>query len=385
MAVKYRLGLDVGTASVGAAAVSLDKDGQPDALIWHHVRIFSEPLENAQGTLVSKKAGRRKARMQRRQIDRRASRLRRIANLSSLLGLKREEIAPDDGSSLPYLRAQAATERVELDDLLRIFLRLSKRRGYKGEFKAKKKGPVAEGSNELEREIAFLSEQATSNALPEKERFLGEIIKKHIANGRQVTLGQYLLHRMANGLPTKLKIKEVSDDPKSKKTKDENAPKNLYALRNMVEHEFNTIWDTQAGHHDILKGTHDGKPIREYFHEALFYQRPLKSAADLVAQCGLEPTLPRAPRAQMAFQRFRIEKTLADLRWGAGKRAEPIMPDQKRVIRDLLDHSDKVKFEDIYEALKNAGCAKPQGKGLNLDRASREELLGNSTLNSQES
>ena len=74
MVTKYRLGLDVGTASVGAAAVSLDKDGQPDGLIWHHVRIFSEPLENAQGTLVSKKAGRRKARMQRRQIDRRTSR-----------------------------------------------------------------------------------------------------------------------------------------------------------------------------------------------------------------------------------------------------------------------------------------------------------------------
>ena len=39
-----------------------------------------------------------------------------------------------------------------------------------------------------------------------------------------------------------------------------------------------------------------------------------------------------------------------------------------------------MKFNDIYEALENAGCAKPQGKGLNLDRASREELLGNNTL-----
>ncbi|MBI5659902.1 MAG: hypothetical protein HZC43_10255 [Nitrosomonadales bacterium] len=366
MAAKYRLGLDVGTASVGAAAVSLDKEGQPGALIWHHVRIFSEPLENAQGTLVSKKAGRRKARMQRRQIDRRASRLRRIANLASLLGLKREEVAPDDGSTLPYLRAQAATGRVELEELLRIFLRLSKRRGYKGEFKAKKKGEVAEGSGELSLAMRAL---ATGRGIPLKDE-----------NDTGITLGQYLLHRMESGLPTKLKVKEISDEPKSKKGEDANAPKNLYALRKMVEHEFNTIWDTQAKHHDILNGTHDGKPIREHFHEALFYQRPLKSAADLVAQCGLEPTLPRAPRAQMAFQRFRIEKTLADLRWGAGKRAEPITPDQKRVIRNLLDQNDKVKFEDIYEALENAGCAKPQGKGLNLDRASREELLGNSTL-----
>ncbi len=366
MVLKYRLGLDVGTASVGAAAVSLDKDGQPDTLIWHHVRIFNEPLENAQGTLVSKKSGRRKARMQRRQIDRRASRLRRIANLASLLGLKREEIAPDNGSTLPYLRAQAATEHVELDDLLRIFLRLSKRRGYKGEFKAKKKGEVAEGSSELSLAMRTL---ATECAILFKDE-----------NDTGITIGQYLLHRMESGLPTKLKVKEISDEPKNKKNEGANTPKNLYALRKMIEYEFNTIWDTQAKHHDILNGTHEDKPIREHFHEALFYQRPLKSATDLVARCELEPTLSRAPRAQMAFQRFRIEKTLADLRWGAGKRAEPITSHQKQVIRNLLDHNDKVKFDDIYEALENADCVKPQGKGLNLDRASREELLGNSTL-----
>ena len=268
-------------------------------------------LENGQAGLVSKKAGRRKARMQRRQIDRRASRLRRIAHLANLLDLNREEIAPNNGDTtgqsrsnvaLPFLRAQAATTRVELDDLIRILLRLSKRRGYKGEFKAKRKGEVAEGSNELSLAMRTLAKQR------------GLALKDE--NDTGITLGQYLLHRIENGLPTKLKIKEISDDPKGKKDEDSNTPKNLYALRRMVEHEFNTIWDTQARYHDILNGTHDGKPIREHFFEALFFQRPLKSAADLVAQCGLEPTLPRAPRAQIAFQRFRIEKTLADLRWG---------------------------------------------------------------------
>ncbi len=366
MAIKYRLGLDVGTASVGAAAVALDEGGQPKALIWHHVRIFNEPLENAKGTLVSKKAGRREARMQRRQIDRRATRLRRIASLASLLGLKREEIVPDDGSALPYIRAQAATDRIELVDLLRIFLRLSKRRGYKGEFKTKKKGEVAEGSSELSLAMRAL---ATEKGL----RFKDE-------NDTGLTLGQYLLHRMQCGLPTKLKMKEPDEQPKNKNNTSSSAPRNFYALRRMVEHEFDTIWETQAKHHGILNDLHDGRPIRDHFHDALFYQRPLKSAANLVAQCGLEPTLPRAPRAQMAFQRFRIEKTLADLRWGAGKRAESLTPDQKRTIRDLLEHNEKVKFDSIYQALEKNGCSKPQGKGLNLDRASREELLGNTTL-----
>ncbi len=364
MTLKYRLGLDVGTASVGAAAVSLDENGQPLDLIWHHVRIFNEPLEKSQGTLVSKKAGRRKARMQRRQIDRRAARLKSIAELSHLIGIHRAEVLPDN--ELPAIRAQAASERVELADMLRIFLRMSKRRGYRGEFKAKKKGEVAQGSHELSTAMRTLATEQ------------GVALQDEHDTG--ITLGQFLYHRLQSGLPIKLKIKESNDDPKSKKSEDSHAPKNLYALRSMVEHEFRTIWATQAQYHPILNGKHDGKPIQAQFFDSLFLQRPLKSAADLVAQCSLEPTLARAPRAQMAFQRFRIEKTLADLRWGAGKNAVEISPAQKSVLRDLLDQHDKVKFSAIYDALEKAGCPKPVGKGLNLDRASREELEGNKTL-----
>lgn len=174
----YRLGLDVGTASVGVAAIELNKSGEPVRLASHLVRIFNEPLENGAGVLVSKKAGRRVARLQRRQIDRRAARLRRIARLAELFGLERSEIPPDDGNTLPHLRAQAATERVELADLLRIFLRISKRRGYKGEFKENRRGVVAEGSSELEQTMNELAED----------------------RGDPVTLGQYLLHRLESGL-----------------------------------------------------------------------------------------------------------------------------------------------------------------------------------------
>lgn len=358
----YRLGLDVGTASVGIAAVELSTSSEPIRLVSHLVRIFNEPLENGTGGLVSKKAGRRAARLQRRQIDRRASRLRRIAHLGELLGLKRSEILPDGGNSLPHLRAQAAVERIELADLLRILLRLSKRRGYKGEFRENRKGEVAEGSSELEQVMNKLAEE----------------------RGVHISLGQYLLHRLESGLPAKLKINEIGNGAKGEKeepeTDDRSHLKNLYALRKMLEKEFAIIWQTQSAFHDELNWSHDGKPLQEHFRAALFWQRPLKSAADSVAQCSLEPTLSRAPRAQMAFQRFRIEKTLADLRWGAGRSALPLQSQQKAVIRSLLDQTDKIKFEDIYKELEKAGYPKPQGRGLNLDRASREELLGNTTL-----
>lgn len=95
----YRVGLDIGTASLGVAVISLDDSKQPQDLIWKHVRIFDEPLEKSPAGLKSKKAGRRAARMQRRQIDRRLGRTKRIAALASLLGITIEP-SPDSGSSL---------------------------------------------------------------------------------------------------------------------------------------------------------------------------------------------------------------------------------------------------------------------------------------------
>ena len=41
----YRLGLDVGTASLALVAVSLDAQGQPEKIIYHSGRIFEEPLD----------------------------------------------------------------------------------------------------------------------------------------------------------------------------------------------------------------------------------------------------------------------------------------------------------------------------------------------------
>ncbi len=53
--MRYRVGLDVGTASLGVAAFSLDDSNQPLDLVWQHVRIFDEPLEKSQAGLKSKR------------------------------------------------------------------------------------------------------------------------------------------------------------------------------------------------------------------------------------------------------------------------------------------------------------------------------------------
>lgn len=358
----YRLALDIGTASCGLIALTLDKDREPVAIAHHALAIFPEPvLPHGVGEAGEpKKAKRRRARLARRVIDRRARRLKRIAMLADLLDLDRHAISPDKGQTIHTIRAKAASQRIELDDLLRVFLKLAKRRGYAGGFRIKSGKQKDDDKSVVKPGIEKLA--AAMNAADCK------------------TVGQYLQHRFNNG--ETLKFKEVG----------------LYSHRDMLVSEFNAIWDEQAKHHSILHESRPDpvlkktgtpspvRPIREQFFEAIFYQRPLKSVAPMVGNCMLEPTLPRAPMAQPAMQAFRIEKQLADLRWGMGRAATPLTPEQRTVIRDLLNNPDeitkegKLSFKKIHAALEEKGLMPATRRTLNVERSSREELSGNRTL-----
>lgn len=350
----YRLALDIGTASCGLIAVGLDSQGEPDKIVHHGLYIFSEPLmpPKAGGIGEPKKAARRSARLARRVIDRRARRLKRIAYLADLLGLDHRSIPADKGQRIHALRAEAVTGRIGLDDLLRVLLKLAKRRGYKGSFKVRKEkdeGVVEPGIKHLEQQMA---------------------------DANYTTLGQYLHKRFEEG--NTLKLKEAG----------------LYAHRDMLETEFNAVWDEQAKHHPILSesrpdpldGHKRNRPIRNQFFDAIFYQRPLKSVAPMVGNCALEPSLPRAPMAQPAMQAFRIEKQLADLRWGMGRNSLPLSKEQRDAVREMLSDPEqllkegKLKFEKIYKRLASVPKIPGQRDTLNMERSSREDLTGNRTL-----
>ena len=184
-----------------------------------------------------------------------------------------------------------------------------------------------------------------------------------------------MLQRLQQGLPTRLKIHDFYDEQAD-----------LYALREHVEQEFSTLWDEQAKHHDILNGeavhpvSGEKQTLKKIFHQAIFYQRPLKPVDDKVGQCPLETNLPRAPKAHMAAQAFRIEKLLGDLRFGQRQHEQPLSRQQKDVIRSLLNQQAEVKFEKIYTALEKNGCPLPAGRRFSIDRAHKETIKGNTTL-----
>ncbi|WP_295437247.1 type II CRISPR RNA-guided endonuclease Cas9 [uncultured Thiodictyon sp.] len=334
----YRLALDLGTASIGLVAYVLDGDGTPVEVAYHAVRIFDEPLlpPKKSGVGEPKKTQRRLARQQRRQHQRRARRLGKLAHLASRLGLDPAKVKPDAGQSIHRLRAQAAHGRVELADLLRVLLKLAKRRGYGGGFRNRDDdedaGVVKSGIDKLR---AQMHDQGCD------------------------TLGDYLNTRVSEGLTLRLKSA------------------GLYADRQLVLAEFECIWDEQSRHHPILAVRDE--TLRNDFRDAIFYQRPLRSPAPMVGNCPLEPSLRRSPTAQPAAQAFRIEKHLADLCWGNGRRRSPLTKEQKGVVRELLREHPSVNFDRIYRELEARGCPRPPLYWLNLDTSNRDELPGDKT------
>lgn len=343
----YRLGIDLGTASVGLVCVTLDDDEKPANIAYHCAHIFQEPVEPAKGGGIgsTKASARGSARRTRRLLDRRTSRLHNLAVICKLLKIDPQTITPDNGRCLHEARSQATTKPIELKELARVFFRIAKRRGYAGGFQVKKEGDegqVEGGINQL---------------------------KQFMRDANCDWLGQYLLYRFNNGKTLKLK---------------EAKPSGLYTNREMIEAEFEQIWKTQSAAHPILNTRHNGKPLKDIFHNVIFYQRPLKSVAAMVGHCPLEPNLPRAPMSQPAAQAFRIEKQIADLRWGMGRRAQKLLQEQQAVIREILTTNENATFLQIYKLLEKANCPKPEHRGLNFDRPSRPELKGNNTFKAME-
>lgn len=344
----YHLGIDLGTASIAITQITPSSSAQPPSRFDASVLIFSEPVEPTKqgGVGAPKKAARREKRAMRRLIARRGHDMRWIRRLYAPMGIEESDLADNvvfrsnAVCNIHELRAKAAREPVTVPALIRVLGKMKKRRGYKGRFReTNRPGEVQAGIQTVETEM-----------------------HKHGCK----TLGEYLLWRHRHDLT--LKLKEA--DPK------------LYVHRQMVEDEFEQIWRKQSGHHEQLQGKHDSKLWKHWFHDYVFYQRPLRSPAPMVGHCELDPTLPRAPRAQPLFQRFRIRKTLADLAWSDGT---PLPEAAKAMIDAMLSDSEHLNangvltFEKIYGTLHKKGLLPEEGTTLNLHTTGRQGLKGDTT------
>lgn len=356
----YILGLDLGIASIGWSVIGIDPSGHPRTLLRTGVHLFESGTEGdvQSGRDQSRAGPRRMARGMRRQYWRRARRKRKLLRLLQGLGLMPSgEVSTPEGVDallksldaelrakweagadhrarqlLPYvLRARGIEGRLEPYEVGRALYHLAQRRGFLSNRRD------AGGDDE--------DAGAVRAGIIELERLMG-------ASGGSPTLGAFF----ASLDPT---------DPEQRRIRGRWTARDMYAA------EFERLWAEQARHHPSMTAE-----AKRAVHNAIFFQRPLKSAAHLVGECELERGEKRAKVGLRIAQRFRMLQRLNDL--------EIILPDLSR--RPLSDE-ERAK---VLTALQREGdisftklrqkqyLGLPKGSTFNLE-STGDKLPGHRT------
>ena len=342
--MRWRLGADLGTNSLGWAAVELDKD-VPCRIIAAGSRIFSDGRDPKSGASLA--VDRRAARAMRRRHDRFKQRQAALLKYLTLAGLfpadqtGREALAGLD----PFaLRAQALHEALPLHHVGRALFHLNQRRGFKSNRKTDR------GKNEEDGKIR-----------------VGVIrLYEAMRDAGTATLGEYLHGRRAaatdiNAIPSvRTRLRPESGDGAKGDGYD------FYPDRQMLEEEFDSIWAAQAPQHpDVLTAK-----VRDRLFEVIFHQRPLKQPK--IGTCTLVAGEQRLPKAHPLFQQRRLLEELNALKivW-PGQAAELLTLEQ----RDLLYLKLKDKRTVTFESLRKTLRLDPDAR-FNKESDNRKDLKG---------
>lgn len=357
MHAQYRLGLDLGTNSIGWCVLDLDRNGKPRGIRRLGVRIFPDGRDPQSGASLAEE--RRVPRGQRRRRDRY---LDRRADL--MKALIRHGLMPADPVARkalecldPYeLRTKGLDEKLPLHHLGRAIFHLNQRRGFQSNRKTDK-GKTEKEAKEavgMKAAIESLDERITES----EARTLGEYLyrtrrENRTVRGKRDADGNWIAEPMrpVRARPAVVKGRNAYD---------------LYPSRAMYRQEFDALWAAQARHHPELN-----EEARTEIAEIVFFQRKLRPVEP--GRCTLDPAEPRAPLALPIVSEFRILQELANLRL-----EDTLAHTERRLTlaeRDglaaRLRTTAKLTFAAIRKALNLPAHIK-----INLEEARRDSLKG---------
>ena len=341
----YRLGIDVGSNSLGCFVVWLNAAGDPEALGPGLVRIFPNGRDPRSTVGESNAVSRRVARGARRRRDRYLKRRALLMKLLIAHGLM--PAGPWERKALesldPYkLRAMAIRGALPAEQVGRSLFHLNQRRGFLSNRKSEKKDSES---------------GAIKAAATRLQRLMDE-------SGAQ-TLGEFMWRRHQ----ARQTIRARNHGTGTK------AEYDFYPTRAMLRDEFEKIWTEQAKHHECM--TSDA---RDEIGHAIFDQRPLKEVS--AGKCSLDPAKSsddaegfRCPWAHPLAQRFRIWQEVRNLAVvETGRQARKLGKSDGDKIALALFQNSKLSFDRIRGLL-----GLPPEARFNLESEKREKLLGDET------
>ncbi len=306
--VRYSLGLDIGTTSIGWAVINEDKNRIEDV----GVRIFERPENPKNGDSLAKP--RRDARSARRRLRRRRQRLDYLKqffiNHNLLTPQEVQDLLTYDSAHThkdPYeLRAKALQEKIPNDELFVALYHIAKRRGYKSNRKA----------------------------VEEKDKESGRVLQAIKEN-------QHLLAQYNNSV-----AQTLLEDKKFEKHKRNKADDYTNSfIRADFEREILAILQTQNW------SQNDIDELLTKPNKGLFYQRPFMTKEliqKMRGQCQLEKDQPRAPRASYTFEIFRLASDLANLTYNSKER---LTKEQIKVCIEQAKKQKTVTYKTIHNII----------------------------------
>ena len=334
MQTAYRLGLDLGTNSIGWAIVDLDVAGKPVGIRRMGSRIFSDGRHPKTGqTLAADRTSIRGQRTRRDRAVRRRDQL--LINLCRLGLLPQDAVTARNLATLdPYeLRADAPTKPLHPFHLGRALMHLAKRRG----FQSNRRTPAKDAEGNTKEAMKRLHEQLAG-----------------------LTLGQFLRQQITAGHGARFR---PSSESAGKPKKD--FP--LYPERAMYEAEFDAIRAAQQAHQKLTSADWDA------LRHTIFFQRELR-----IPERGLCRFLPPQPRASLALPSFQQFRLLSDVNH-LGYRLDPfgsttlLDADQRATVLALTRTQKTVSFDKLRTKL-----VLPDTARFNLESDKREKLDGDS-------
>jgi len=314
--MRYRLGLDLGTNSIGWTVLEIvndDKNLDRFKFIDMGVRIFSDGREPAKGGRVgdSLAVSRRVARGMRRNRDHGKNRMAYMMSNLVHLGLMpsdRKERKKLENLNPYQLRAEAVERPLKSYELGRALFHLGLRRG----FKSNRKESTKENDHSVRKQ---------------------QINELKIALGDQ-TLGQFQWNRLQQGLS--VRFRENSE---------------WFPDRSMYADEFDAIHKFQFHHHSLAD--EDWKRLRD---NSVLFQHPLRPVER--GSCTLYPEYPRAHRDTPIAQWFRVYQDISHLRWIDVKQNDHPLDKEQRdaIIEKLLTQKSGITWGAIRK-LKDANGA----------------------------
>jgi CRISPR-associated endonuclease Csn1 len=304
-------GFDVGTTSIGFAAIDLDEHRESGKILRLGARIFPE-ARDADGTPLNQQ--RRAKRMMRRQLRRRRQRRRSLNELLATHGLLPAFGSPEWEkviSADPYaLRAKGLRVPLPPHELGRALYHLAKRRHFK------ERDP-AESDGEREREDKETAEEAKEEEA--RESFIAQL------RTSGATLGQALALR----------------DPIAERKRGE------HATRALVQDEFERLLGAQAPHHPALRD----RAIAGAIEEAIFAQRSVFWRKSTLGRCPLVPGAVLCPKSGWISQQRRMLEKVNNLALVGGN-ARPLDDSERAGIVAALSTQKAMSWGGVREALK---------------------------------